>query len=208
MRRVPYPVTIITATDPTHAHTHPQKPSQSQPAVRGMTVSSFNTVTLTPSPVVSFNVKRPSETLSALLRTRRFLAHLLAPNHDAAALARDFSRGNQRLAGFGEGVFGFEFVEAGGSADGDGEGEAVLPVLRRWSGSQDSGEGRNDFPFIFECQLHGQQVEVHDHTVVFGTVVRTLVGGSPGTLDGRPGQASDLCLTYADTRFWEMGREI
>jgi flavin reductase (DIM6/NTAB) family NADH-FMN oxidoreductase RutF len=178
-----------------------------------MTVSSFNTVTLTPSPVVSFNVKRPSETLSALLRTRRFLAHLLAPNHDAAALARDFSRGNQRLAGFGEGVFGFEFVEAGGSADdgdGEGEGEAVLPVLRRRrrSGSQDSGEGRDDFPFIFECQLHGQQVEVHDHTVVFGTVVRTLVGGSPGTLDGRPGQASDLCLTYADTRFWEMGREI
>ncbi|RMJ20858.1 oxidoreductase [Aspergillus sp. HF37] len=183
-----------------------------------MTVSSFNTVTLTPSPVVSFNVKRPSETLSALLKTRRFLAHLLSPNKDAAALARDFSRGNQCLAGFGEGsgVFGFEFVEAEGSAEGEGEGdgEALLPVLRRRKGrsgsqAQDSGdEGRDDFPFIFECQLHDQQVEVHDHTVVFGTVVRTLVGGSPGTLDGRPGQASDLCLTYADTRFWEMGREI
>ena len=67
MRRVPYPVAIITATDPSG------RPDTS--AFRGMTVSSFNTVTLSPRPVISFNVRRPSETLNALLASRRTFDH-------------------------------------------------------------------------------------------------------------------------------------
>lgn len=233
MRRVPYPVAIITATDPTPSSPSSSKTSSnpkdqlhlSHPhahAFRGMTVSSFNTVTLTPVPVVSFNVKRPSETLSALRASRRFLAHLLAPNRDTAALARDFSRGNQNLGVLGgRSVFGFEFVPSSESdsqlesesESKSGSGDWGLPVLRRRNRGQTSGQhpgdgGADDFPFIFECKVHDQQVDVHDHTIVFGTVVRTLVGGSSHKLDETPDEVSDLCLTYADTRFWGIGREI
>lgn len=191
MRRVPYPVSIITATDPTARNNPPEL------SFRGMTVSSFNTVTLTPEPVISFNVKRPSETLSALRSSRRFLAHLLAPNTATATLARDFSKGNHNLTildGKGE----FEFV---GHGAGDGD---LLPVLRRRGKADDGAE---DFPFVFECRLKEQEVEVHDHTIVLGTIVRTLVGGS---VDGGKVSEGDrgFCLTYADTRFWGMGRQI
>ena len=190
MRRVPYPVSIITATDPSSTNNN-NIPSHS---FRGMTVSSFNTVTLTPEPVISFNVKRPSETLTALRSSRRFLAHLLAPNKATATLARDFSRGNHNLTildGKGE----FEFV-GHDSADG-----GLLPMLRRRGATENSG-GEEDFPFIFECRVNEQEMEVHDHTIVLGTVVRTLVGGS------RDDAKRDFCLSYADTRFWGMGRQI
>lgn len=198
MRRVPYPVSIITATDPSFSADNNKPLSHS---FRGMTVSSFNTVTLTPEPVISFNVKRPSETLTALRSSRRFLAHLLAPNKATATLARDFSRGNHNLTildGKGE----FEFV-AHDSAD--GRADSKLPLLRR-RGAAENGEV--DFPFIFECRVNEKEMEVHDHTIVLGTVERTLVGGSGRYDDDDDDAQRDFCLSYADTRFWGMGRQI
>ncbi|KAK5710008.1 hypothetical protein LTS12_028031 [Elasticomyces elasticus] len=215
MRRVPYPVAIITATDP-HAYannnstTTTTKNSTTNYA-RGMTISSFSTVTLHPEPIITFNARRPSETLTALLSSRRFLVHLLAPGSATAALARDFSRGNRNhdlSVISGEGAE-FEYVPypaasdavpepgAGGSDNGDG---GVLPLLRRKT-SQTSQEVTKDTPFILECALHPQQMDVYDHTIVLGRVVRTIVPQQ--SADG-----SSLCLTYADTRFWGMGKEI
>ncbi|KKK12552.1 hypothetical protein P175DRAFT_0535346 [Aspergillus ochraceoroseus IBT 24754] len=249
MRRIPYPVAIITSTDPTH----PPGPTTSKCAFRGMTVSSFNTVTLTPEPVISFNVRRPSETLNALFASERFLVHLLAPRKETAALARDFSRGNQHLAllNAGEGGSEFEFCsyfspaphrtspagsastttgddgDGDGGGDGDGSGPLLpLPLLQKKKSTSTStsksnrdrpaepqtGESESEpefFPFVFECRLHPARVDVHDHTIVVGTVVRALEGSdfssSPQSGDTSP---TDLCLTYANTRFWEMGHEI
>ncbi|PWY95140.1 oxidoreductase [Aspergillus sclerotioniger CBS 115572] len=194
MRRVPYPVAIITATDP---HGPADK------AFRGMTVSSFNTVTLSPEPVISFNVRRPSETLSALQSSKRFLIHLLAPRQATATLARDFSRGNHNLSLLA-GKSDYEFVSHDHSIRGDETPTRPLPLLQRkqGSGSADS----EDFPFVLECQLHPQGIQVHDHTIVVGTVVRALSGQLP-SLDSET-KAADLCLTYANTHFWEMGHEI
>ncbi|RAL01073.1 flavin reductase family protein [Aspergillus ibericus CBS 121593] len=194
MRRVPYPVAIITATDP---HGPAGK------AFRGMTVSSFNTVTLSPEPVISFNVRRPSETLSALQSSKRFLVHLLAPRQRTATLARDFSKGNHNLsllAGKSE----YEFVSHEHTLRGDEVPSRPLPLLRR---KQDTGSmDSEDFPFVLECQLHPQGIQVHDHTIVVGTVVRALSGQLP-RLDSET-KATDLCLTYANTHFWKMGHEI
>ncbi|KAJ5345066.1 FMN-binding split barrel-like protein [Penicillium brevicompactum] len=193
MRRVPYPVAIITATDPSG----PQETS-----FRGMTVSSFSTVTLTPHPVISFNVRRPSETLNALLASRRFLVHLLAPGPATATLARDFSKGNATLTAMlsGHGEFEFAALDAGN--------ERPLPILRR----KGSGDSNADFPFVLECTLHPEKIDVHDHSIVLGTVVRTIEGPEPEASgpEGRVDEHSPdrLCLAYANTKFWKMGGEI
>ncbi|PYI30193.1 hypothetical protein BP00DRAFT_426795 [Aspergillus indologenus CBS 114.80] len=218
-----------------------------------MTVSSFNTVTLHPTPIISFNVRRPSETLTALQSSGRFLVHLLAPHARTAALARDFSRGNRRLGmshglhgttpategGGGEessGPAGYEFaalppvaVESDGptttnttTEPEDGPPPAPpLPLLRRRKHQPagraepkkllEEGEDRvHDFPFVFECRLLPQSIQVQDHTIVVARVVRAITPQKDATtIDHRVQQdAQELCLTYADTRFWEMGREI
>ncbi|KAL3489650.1 flavin reductase like domain-containing protein [Aspergillus germanicus] len=241
MRRVPYPVAIITATDPTPTTSHtsttrttPPVNTHSEPEplstrYRGMTVSSFNTVTLTPQPVISFNVRRPSETLHALLTSGRFLVHLLSPTQETAALARDFARGNHNLA---LGKSGFEFVgcspspspsssisEAAegseGNRDADADAALSLPMLRRQAGSPATGDSDavskskgECFPFIFEGRLLSDSVvDVYDHTIVVGSVVRAITSSAP-IADASAALSKDLCLTYADTRFWGVGDQI
>lgn len=207
MRRVPYPVAIVTATDPSG-------PTDTS-SFRGMTVSSFNTVTLTPHPVISFNVRRPSETLNALLASGRFLVHLLAPGPATATLARDFSKGNMTLAAMlnGHGEFEFAAWEASAEAKASGGERAVgepLPILRRKADG-----GSDDFPFVFECTLHPQKIEIHDHSIVLGTVIRAIEGAESsnpertGAGEIRGEHSPDaLCLTYANTKFWKMGSEV
>lgn len=218
MRRVPYPVAIITATDP-HASS-----SSSNDAYRGMTVSSFSTVTLHPEPIISFNVRRPSETLSALLSSRRFLVHLLAPGCATAALARDFSRGNRHhdtsvITG-PDALFEYlphSSLDGGAEAEGGG---GVLPLLRRKSSPAPAsapGDSHSDpdpdpsreTPFVLECTLYPNQMEVYDHTIVLGRVVRTIAPQKQQQQEQQQsGDDTSLCLTYADTRFWGMGSEI
>ncbi|KAL5340806.1 flavin reductase like domain-containing protein [Aspergillus crustosus] len=238
MRRVPYPVAIITSTDP-----NPPSSSSSPPAsnFRGMTVSSFNTVTLTPKPVISFNVRRPSETLNALLKSGRFLVHLLSPGQGAAALASDFAKGNwSRLSesenGFGADATGerFEFVPLDGSQTpsrqiseqspktekrgkkNDTDTLPPLPLLRRKNASEQPNLAISpeptSIPFIFECRLLPESiVNVYDHTIVVGTVVRAITdshSGSHGTNMPATTESGDLCLMYANTRFWKAGGEV
>ena len=58
---------------------------------RGVTVSSFNTVTLEPKPFVSFNLKLPSRTWDMIEKTRLLQIHLLAATSKAAELAHMFT---------------------------------------------------------------------------------------------------------------------
>ncbi|KAJ5606258.1 FMN-binding split barrel-related protein [Penicillium lagena] len=200
MRRVPYPVAIITATDPSGP------PDTS--AFRGMTVSSFNTVTLSPQPVISFNVRRPSETLNALLASRRFLVHLLSPGPATATLARDFSKGNTTLASMLGGHGEFEFEGLAADPETGSESERPLPILRRRHATKTSV----DFPFVFECALHPHQIDIHDHSIILGTVIRTIQSVDTALASTEEGDSEDLpdrlCLTYANTRFWKMGTQI
>ena len=202
MRRVPHPVAIITSTDPT---------SSRQTAFRGMTVSSFNTVTLYPEPVVSFNVKVPSETYNAILSSSRFLVHLLAPNATTARLATEFSKGQVNVSpGNGNNKL-FQFTSANSA-------ELTTPSIRsgeppRLVITQDSQttptEEAVHFPFIFECKYLPQSCRVGDHVVVLGTVVNVLQDGGDAALQRDGAHSSEeLCLTYVDTRFWNMGDTI
>ncbi|KAI4152066.1 MAG: hypothetical protein LQ340_003131, partial [Diploschistes diacapsis] len=75
MRKVPHAVVVVTAST-LESHkpntetdfTGPRPP----PLQHGMLVSSFNTVTLQPEPVVSFNVKVPSKTYDAIAESGYF----------------------------------------------------------------------------------------------------------------------------------------
>ncbi|PYI18381.1 hypothetical protein BO99DRAFT_386824 [Aspergillus violaceofuscus CBS 115571] len=211
MRQVPYPVAIITSTDPhahAHAHTSASASHPSPSPFRGMTVSSFNTVTLHPTPIISFNVRRPSETLTALQSSGRFLVHLLAPHARTAALARDFSRGNRRL-GISHGLHGTTTATEGGGGE-ESSGPAGYEKHQPTGRAHPRKKEVDDFPFVFECRLLPQSIQVQDHTIVVARVVRAITPQKDATtIDHRVQQdAQELCLTYADTRFWEMGREI
>jgi flavin reductase (DIM6/NTAB) family NADH-FMN oxidoreductase RutF len=83
MRRLPHSVVVITTAK--HKGEDEQHPSH-----RGMTVSSFTTVTLSPNPVISFNIKRPSRTYEAILESKYFHIHLLTATTNGAALANHF----------------------------------------------------------------------------------------------------------------------
>jgi hypothetical protein len=96
----------------------------------------------------------------------------------------------------GHGEFEFSALDVGNE-------ERPLPILRR-SGSGDSG----DFPFVLECTLHSEKIDVHDHSIMLGTVVRTIEGSAPGSEDLDEHSPDRLCLTYANTKFWKMGGEI
>jgi flavin reductase (DIM6/NTAB) family NADH-FMN oxidoreductase RutF len=172
-----------------------------------MTVSSFNTVTLCPEPIVSFNVKLPSETYNAIQSSCRFLVHLLAPNRATAQLAQKFSRGNWNILLDGyNGFFRFQSPRNPGRQPSITEGEPPRLVIQHANvGRDSSGINTPDFPFIFECQYLPQSVKVGNHVIVLGTVVDVFYQDPDSDPDNAP---NNLCLTYADTRFWKMGEKI
>ncbi|KAI4267362.1 MAG: hypothetical protein LQ337_008388 [Flavoplaca oasis] len=75
MRQIPHPLTVIVA----------QNPASGSPPT-GLLVSSFNTVTLHPTPYVSFNLKLPSTTYDAIKASKTFTASAVAD----VQLAKDF----------------------------------------------------------------------------------------------------------------------
>lgn len=60
--------------------------------LRGMTVSSFTPVTLSPVPVISFNIRTPSRTLEALDQSGHVIVHILASNTEGATIANAFTK--------------------------------------------------------------------------------------------------------------------
>jgi flavin reductase (DIM6/NTAB) family NADH-FMN oxidoreductase RutF len=63
---------------------------------RGVTVSSFNTVTLDPRPIVSFNLKVPSRSWDAIQQSQKLRIHLLEASERGAAIAQVFTKPYER----------------------------------------------------------------------------------------------------------------
>ncbi|KAI5300124.1 hypothetical protein KEM56_002705 [Ascosphaera pollenicola] len=222
MRHVPHPVAIITATNP--------GASTAKETFRGMTVSTFNTVTLYPEPVISFNVKTPSETYNAICQSKRFLVHLLAPKPSTARLARDFARGNEFLDPESASCL-FNFVSPDYEKNSKqwiavNEGEPPMLMLKdSMAARQSAGHlapsthvkngvaddmATPDFPFILECRSLPQSLRVGSHVVILGKVMRILRPGERKSNDDptRTRSVDELCLAYADTRFWQVAGTI
>jgi flavin reductase (DIM6/NTAB) family NADH-FMN oxidoreductase RutF len=83
LRHLTQPVALITSTLPG------DEAARSSP--RGVTVSSFCTVTLEHKPIISFNLRVPSRTWDAIEKSQRLSVSLLAASPEGAAAAHAFA---------------------------------------------------------------------------------------------------------------------
>jgi flavin reductase (DIM6/NTAB) family NADH-FMN oxidoreductase RutF len=163
MRSMPHSVVVCTSTAP-------------DGALRGMTISSFTTLSLAPEPVISLNIQRPSTTLEAIRASRAFHVHVLAASASGARVADAFTRGN---VDGGDGWKSREFKEL--------KNRDQPPIL--------AAEG---VVKALRCELINRGlVDVGDHTLVLARVRGILVPPGQG---GHPG-----ALSYAEGRYRRVG---
>lgn len=148
MRRLPQPPVICSALHPGEV-----------PEPHAMTVSSLTSLSIDPSPLLCFNIKKPSRTLDAISAAGRFSVHILADTKKGQGAAQWFSRPAEKQ---------FERALRACGARGEvGDGVAEL-----------SGRG---ILWVMRCRVAGL-VNVRDHVVVVGEVERvrqvTEVSGS------------------------------
>ncbi|KAK3297215.1 uncharacterized protein B0H64DRAFT_440688 [Chaetomium fimeti] len=111
-------------------------------------MSSFTSLALTPTPVVSFNIATPSRTLDAVAASGCFNIHVLADDAGGARVADWFTGGNAE----GRGAFERLVEEGGGIVGGGGGG----------------GGGGKEAPVGL--------VRVRDHVIVLGEVLEIVEG--------------------------------
>jgi flavin reductase (DIM6/NTAB) family NADH-FMN oxidoreductase RutF len=112
MRNLPASIVVLTTTDAYGTIANAPDPAGTplldmSNAYRGMTLSSFTTLTMSPIPTVTFNIRstddQPSRTFEALIKCNHFLIHLLDSTLEGARIADLFTRGNgERVFQVGE----------------------------------------------------------------------------------------------------------
>ncbi|KAL1838155.1 hypothetical protein VTJ49DRAFT_2981 [Mycothermus thermophilus] len=232
MRLLTHPVVVCTSTHPgtgnstTTATPHSTSSSSSSflpshPTARAMTMSSFTSLALSPTPLVSFNIAVPSRTLDAVAASKRFNVHVLADDASGARLADWFAGGNADPETDSDldstvnvdatstgprgkmGVFerlvkegAVRVVNGLESSDSSAEA-AAAPILE--------GDG---VLYVLRCRLledgpNGGLVSVRDHVIVLGEVLEIIEGvGAQTEAEERFG------LLYADRRYRQLGQCI
>ena len=175
---------VATSTAPSHKRGTP-------PNFKGMTVSSFTTLTLTPSPIVTFNVRKPSQTLTAISRSKQFLIHILSATESGANVADAFTKGN----GSGSDVFSNPAFSVLVKTT-DGTVEDLDPPLL-------AAEGITK---VLRCELLEEKglIEVGDHVLVLGKVLGIIEPSTDQNLDN----IEKWGLCYLDRAYREVGSVI
>ncbi|KAI9707471.1 MAG: hypothetical protein M1836_000432 [Candelina mexicana] len=182
MRRIPHPVVVITSSSPLTLG----DPSTS--VDRGMTVSSLTTVTLHPYPVFSFNIRRPSSTLSALTSSRQFLVHFIRATAQGARIADAFAKENVEQASRGLAAEDVKVLKRRGKVGGP-------PIL-----------ASKEVMRVVRCEMMGMGVEVEDHVIILGKVVGVLLNSNG---DGEEGEdPKDLGLMYVNRGYRSLNDNI
>lgn len=180
LRSLTHPVVLITS----YVNDAKKQLSPDESA-RGVTVSSFNTVTLDTQPIVSFNIRVPSRTWDAISHSGKLSVHLLEASSRGAAVAHVFTKPYDRPE------MGFEELRKMGlQVQIDSSGQA--PIV---SDEQGAVLAR------FEADLLPEKcMTVGDHVVVLAEVknVASEVHGG-GDTDG---------LAYARRGYRARGDEI
>lgn len=167
MRQMAHPVVVITTSAPpaedsppasTEPPTEPTSTTTPFPNLRAMTVSSFTTVTLSPDPIISFNVKVPSRTFSALTSRQVFRILILSGNAAGARVADAFTKGSPEA--------GFQALTDQGMHVAFQDKKPWAPTIR--------GPG---ILMALDCELlPAKCIDVGDHAVVLAKVVRIRPG--------------------------------
>lgn len=193
MRLLSHSVVVCTSTSPPTAHRH-------HPAPRAMTMSSFTSLALSPSPVVSINIATPSRTYDAVAGSRRFNIHVLSDDVAGARVADWLTRGNAGGRKMWEGLK----EECAVEVEEGGEGLEAPTLV---------GPG---VMYVLKCRVleepHGGLVRVQDHVIVLGEVVEIEEGRGGGKVEQRDGRRKHVParfgLLYADRRYRQLGNCI
>lgn len=164
----------------------------------GLTMSSFAPLSLSPSPVITFNIAVPSRTERVIARTRHFMIHVLSGDVHGARLADVFRAGNAQpantlraLQSSGSQVF---WPQKTPGLHEDHE----QPFLR--------GAG---VLYVLRCRLLDEPlkglVPVRDHVVVLGEILEIL-GGEADAVDS--GGAPRFGLIYGDRHYRQLGSAV
>ncbi|KAF5018207.1 hypothetical protein F66182_9819 [Fusarium sp. NRRL 66182] len=164
MRLLPHSVVVCTSNQPGDGP-------------RAMTMSSFTSLTLSPTPLVTFNIATPSRTLDAIRASGIFNVHVLTGDERGASVASHFTKGNVG----GKAFEGLEYAQ-------DGEDAPVL-----------TGEG---VMFALRCRVlrdapEDGLVRVRDHVIVVGEVEEMVRVDEEGE--------DEFGLVYADRRYRQIG---
>ncbi|KAL2175138.1 flavin reductase like domain-containing protein [Thermothelomyces heterothallicus CBS 202.75] len=201
MRLLTHPVVVCTATHPRPERAGGRDRGDA-PVPRAMTMSSFTSLALSPTPLVSFNIAVPSRTHDAVAASRRFNIHVLADDAAGARVADWFAGGNaqgrevfDRLVE--EGDVRVRWGGVGGADGGDGNGDdhkREPPVLQ--------GDG---VLYVLRCKLLDDEpsrglVRVKDHVIVIGEVLEIVEGTG-----AKRGKHERFGLLYADRRYRQLG---
>ncbi|KAI5795724.1 flavin reductase like domain-containing protein [Geopyxis carbonaria] len=206
MRLLPHPVIILTApapptsSSPTSTSTSTTSTSSNAPTSTsstsasanstpppgvGITLSTLTCLSLSPHPLITFNIKTPSRTSAAMHSTHTFTAHILSPSPHSAHLANAFAQ-------LGAGAAGKRDVWAEIDGGGRVRDERGVPVL----GVQEGVLTR----LVCETET---VVTVADHEIWVGRVVRVEGVGAGGEV-----QEGVYGLMYANRRFRKVGGEV
>ncbi|KHJ32178.1 putative flavin reductase family protein [Erysiphe necator] len=163
----------------------------------GMTLSSVSTVTLQPEPIISFNIKKPSNTLEAIKYHGNFLIHFPSCSKAGAILADTFSRGGRYLQSDShsrkEIRTSFERSTPISVINFDGQNinlPALLPPI---------------YPinYMLKCEIYDRvngYIDIADHVIVVAKVhkIRCISKSSSSYKSTSNIQERDSCLAYTN----------
>ena len=211
MRRLPSSVVVLTTSvDPpngTGAAKHPP-----EHYYRGMTLSSFTTLSLSPA-LITFNIRAPSRTLSAIRQSGVFLIHVLEASREGATVADSFTKGN---------ADGVEVGEAFQARDGSFQVENIILEAQKDNNSASKNDvlglprlAGKGVKRVLACELYKSSpmmdrgmsdgcIEVGEHVLVVAKVTSIF---SRNALE-QPENDVEYGLSYVDGRYRAVGDTI
>ena len=211
MRNLPSPVVVLTtcATVPDIPGTMQQSPEQ---YYRGMTLSSFTSLSLSP-PLITFNIRAPSRSLSAIKQSGIFLIHVLEANKEGATVADSFTKGNADDIEVGEsfrakdGLFQVENIIFAAQRQSDDTLKRIGLGLPKLTG--------NGVKRVLACELYRSSpgmdrgildglIKVGEHVLVVAKVMSIF----PKEVLEQPENIVQYGLSYVDGRYRTVGKTI
>ena len=187
MRRVPQPVTIVTSSNTsTHPDGHPD-------GWHGATISSFNTVSLHPAPIISFNIRKISSTYDAIEASGKLWVHFLTQTPSAIDLADRFAQWDKPNP-----FRSLLLVRRDKDTDTE-ELNLKVPMIH----NERSSTPRR-IAFILECEyMKDKTVAIGDHVVLFATVTEVDDKIPNYVFEGRSAfqPPGGPCLVYAEGEY-------
>ena len=184
LRYITQPVALVTACAI-------QQGEEKRKLARGVTVSSFCTVTLHPKPIISFNLRVPSRSWDAISESGNLRVHLLKASPEGATVAHAFTLPYEQPHEPFEHLSQSGLVKVWNLLT-NSKRPSKVPRLR----------ADNAIYADFIARIMPEKcIEVGDHMIVVAEVTRTLISEDAAALDAG-------ALAYGMKGYRQLGGEI